>query len=145
MTGRRLTAAVLARECETTVHTVRHYTRKGLLNPKRDPGNRYRLYQPKDIERLRFIWQAQRLGFGLRDIREILADAAKGQSPCPRVRDILRQRVSQNRRQLDALQALQARMEQALVEWQSMPDAVPTGDSVCHLIASFREQTGEHC
>lgn len=144
MISRKLTAAVLARECKTTVHTVRHYTRKGLLNPERDPGNHYRLYRPRDFERLRFIWRAQRLGFELREIRDILAHAETGQTPCPQVRDILQQRVSQNRRQLDAMRALQARMEQALVEWQTLPDAVPTGDLVCHLIESFSDQAIEH-
>lgn len=135
----QLTATVLARASETTVHTVRHYTRKGLLTPIRDPDNRYHLYRPQDIERLRFIWQAQRLGFGLKEIRDILADAGTGASPCPRVRDILRQQVEKNRRQLDAMVALQTRMEQALAQWQSMPDGVPNGDSVCYLIESFSE------
>jgi DNA-binding transcriptional MerR regulator len=135
----QLTATMLARASETTVHTVRHYTRKGLLTPIRDPGNRYHLYRPKDIERLRFIWQAQRLGFGLKEIREILAHSETGESPCPRVREILRQRVQQNRRQLDAIVALQMRMEQALAQWQAMPDGIPNGDSVCYLIESFSE------
>lgn len=144
MINRKITATVLARESRTTVHTIRHYTRKGLLNPDRDPGNHYRLYRPKDVERLRFIRQAQHLGFGLREIREILAYAEKGESPCPLVRDILQHRVTENRRQLDAMSALQTRMEQALVDWQSMPDVAPAGDWICHLIASFRRRTKEH-
>lgn len=136
----QLTAAVLARASETTVHTVRHYTRKGLLTPTRNPENRYHVYRPHDIERLRFIWQAQKLGFGLKEIREILAHSETGESPCPRVRDILRQRVQQNRRQLDVMVALQVRMERALSLWQAMPDGIPNGDSVCYLIESFSEE-----
>lgn len=132
-----LTTTALARASETTVHTVRHYTRQGLLKPVRNPDNQYRLYRPQDIDRLRFIREAQRLGFGLKEVRDILADAEKGQSPCPRVRDILRRRIHQNRRQLDALLTLQVRMERALGEWQPMPDGVPTGNSVCYLIESF--------
>lgn len=135
----QLTAAVLARASDTTVHTVRHYTRKGLLTPTRNPDNRYHLYRPQDIERLRFIWRAQSLGFELKDIREILAHSETGASPCPRVRDILRQQVQKNRRKLDEMLALQMRMEQALSEWQSMPDGVPSGDSVCYLIETFNE------
>lgn len=135
----QLTASALARASDTTVHTVRHYMRKGLLSPIRDPGNRYHLYRPKDVERLRFIWQAQRLGFGLKEIREILTHSETGASPCPRVRDILRQQVQKNRRQLDAMLALQTRMEQALAQWQAMPDGTPNGDSVCYLIESFND------
>lgn len=139
----QLTAAVLARASGTTVHTVRHYTRKGLLKPIRNPGNRYHLYRPKDTERLQFIWQAQRLGFGLKEIREILMHSETGGSPCPGVRDILRQRVQQNRKQLDAMMALQRRMEQALAQWQAMPDGVPNGDSICYLIESFNDDEVE--
>jgi hypothetical protein len=35
--------------------------------------------------------------------------------------------------------ALQKRMEQALEQWADMPDGVPDGHSVCHLIESFAE------
>jgi len=52
------------------------------------------------------------------------------------VRAILGRRVEENRRRLDELEALQRRMERALAEWERMPDALPTGDSVCHLIES---------
>ena len=39
--------------------------------------------------------------------------------------------------------ALQARMEQALVLWADMPDGVPDGHSVCHLIESFSKNDSE--
>ncbi len=32
---------------------------------------------------------------------------------------------------------LQARMEQALTEWEKLPDGVPNGESVCYLIESM--------
>lgn len=28
-------------------------------------------------------------------------------------------------------------MEQALAQWQTMPDSMPDGDSICRLIKSF--------
>ena len=40
--------------------------------------------------------------------------------------------------------ALQARMEQALKQWADMPDGIPDGHSVCHLIESFAENDGGH-
>lgn len=135
-----LTVTDLANRSGATPHAVRYYTRMGLLRPKRNPDNGYRLYRHSEVGWLRFIRQAKRLGYTLSEIREIMHDSDQGKSPCPRVREILGQRIDENRRQLDELMALQTRMEQALEQWSDMPDGVPDGDSVCHLIESFSGQ-----
>lgn len=57
-----LTVIELANRSGATPHAVRYYTRLGLLRPKRNPDNGYRLYQPREIIWLRFIQQAKRLG-----------------------------------------------------------------------------------
>lgn len=132
-----LTVTELANRSGTTTHAVRYYTRLGLLKPRRDPGNGYRLYQPNEVTWLRFIRQAKRLGYTLGEIRNIMHDADQGQSPCPRVREILQQRIEENRLQLEELMTLQTRMEEALEQWAKMPDGIPDGHSVCHLIESF--------
>jgi len=117
-------------------HVIRFYSRIGLLNPARDPDNGYKLFSRSDISRLRFIRQAQSLGYTLDEIGEILATCSHGQSPCARVRQILRQRIKENRSKLDELMALQKRMEHALASWERMPDHKPQGESRCHLIES---------
>ncbi len=132
-----LTVTALARECGTTPHTVRYYSRLGLLRERRHPGNEYRLFDQAEQARLRFILQARELGYTLKEIRAILEDADSGSSPCPRVRRILQQRIAENRERIAALSRLQARMEEALETWNRMPDGVPDGHSVCHLIESF--------
>ncbi len=45
-------------------------------------------------------------------------------------------RIDENRRKLQELMQLQERMEHALEQWRTMPDGVPDGHSVCHLIES---------
>ncbi len=132
-----LTVTDLANRSGATPHAVRYYTRMGLLRPTRNPDNGYRLYQHREVGWLRFIRQAKRLGYTLNEIREIMHDSDQGKSPCPRVREILLRRIDENRRQLEELMALQTRMEQALAQWAEMPDGVPDGHSVCHLIESF--------
>ncbi len=129
-----LTVTELANESGTTAHAVRYYTRLGLLRPERNPDNGYRLYQYTEVQWLRFVRQAKQLGYTLSEIREIMHDSDQGKSPCPRVREILKRRIEENREQLDSLMDLQKRMEQALIKWDTMPDGVPDGHSVCHLI-----------
>lgn len=132
-----LTVTELAKRSETTIHAVRYYTRLGLLRPERNPDNGYRLYQPREVGWLRFVQQAKHLGYTLGEIREIMHDSDNDQSPCPRVREILQNRIKENRQKLEVLMALQTRMEDALEQWADMPDGMPDGHSVCHLIESF--------
>lgn len=132
-----LTVTELARQSDTTPHAVRYYTRKGLLQPVRHPENNYRLYKPREIHWLRFVKQAKALGYTLAEIREIMQDAENNQSPCPRVREILQKHITENRKQLEDLLSLQGRMEHALKQWDGMPDGVPNGHSVCHLIETI--------
>ena len=132
-----LTVSELAKHSGTTPHAVRYYTRMGLLRPERNPDNGYRLYPYREVSWLRFIRQAKRLGYTLNEIRAIMQDSDQGRSPCPRVRTILLRRMEENCRQIDELTALQQRMEQALEQWAMMPDGIPDGHSVCHLIESF--------
>ncbi|MDY6943948.1 MAG: MerR family transcriptional regulator [Pseudomonadota bacterium] len=112
---------------------IRYYSRIGLLHPQR-AANGYRVYGPRDQRNLRFIIRAKRLGYTLREIKVLLDEAQKGRSPCPSARRILESRVRKNRRQLDELMKLQNRIEQALGVWETLPDRLPDGDAVCHLI-----------
>jgi Cu(I)-responsive transcriptional regulator len=51
---------------------IRHYEAIGLLSPAR-LANGYRDYAPRDVQVLRFIRTARGLGFGLPEIRRLLA------------------------------------------------------------------------
>ncbi len=132
----QFTVNELASRCNTTPHAVRYYTRVGLLHPKKNPQNGYRLYQLSEVSWLRFVRQAKQLGYTLSEIKEIMHDVDDRQSPCPRVREILLKRIDENRHRLDEMMALQTRMEHALEQWEAMPDGIPDGHSVCHLIES---------
>lgn len=126
----------LAALCKVPPDTIRHYTRIGLLRPERDPVNGYRQYSISDSKRLAFIRKAKSLGYSLKEIEHILAESQKGKSPCPMVRDLISQRIHANRARLEQLMKLQVSMEQALTSWENMPDGIPDGDCICHLIES---------
>ena len=126
----------LADFCKVPPDTIRHYTRIGLLQPTRDPVNGYCLFTVSDSKRLDFIRKAKSLGFSLKEIEHILTESQKGKSPCPMVRDLISQRIHSNRKHLEQLMKLQVSMEQTLENWKKMPDGIPNGDSICHLIES---------
>jgi len=132
-----LTVSALAKSANVSRDQVRYYTRIGLLNPVRNQNNGYKLYSPEDITRMLFILKAKNLGYTLKEIEQILSHTHHGHSPCPMVRDIIEERIEANRRKLDELMELQLRMEKAASVWKKLPDKVPDGDSICHLIESF--------
>ena len=134
-----MTVCELSKSAQVTSAAIRHYVRIGLLNPRRDPNNGYKLFNSGDIKRVKFIRQAKGLGYTLNDIQEIFRHARGGQSPCPTVRDVIHLRIDDNRIRLAELNALQHRMEEALEKWKTMPDGEPDGDEICHLIETVIE------
>ena len=98
-----MTVTDLSRHSGVTTHAVRYYSRIGLLKPGRNPENGYRIFDRTDISRLRFIRQAQSLGFTLDEVADILEESGKGYSPCPKVREILHRRIAENRHKLEEL------------------------------------------
>lgn len=134
-----ITASVLAKSADLPIYTVRHYTRIGLLKPSRDLRNGYKIYKRSDRERLRFIVSAKELGFTLAEIEDILDHAVHGDSPCPMVRQVVENRVLENRQKIRELKRLQKRLESALDMWKTLKNETPTGDSICFLIESFTE------
>src|SRR6059036_211468 len=81
-----LTTSKLANESGVNLETTRYYERRGLLpKPPRTPGG-YRTFDAEAVRRLRFIKQAQALGFSLKEVRELLALRLDPRTSCADVR-----------------------------------------------------------
>ena len=131
-----LTVNELATQSGAPAHVVRYYVRIGLIQPAGQQENGYRLFASHDAARLRFIRMAKQLGFTLNEIKQITRHAEMGESPCDDVRKIIQHRIQENRAKIEEMMKLQTRMEQALEQWELMPNGMPDGNSVCHLIES---------
>lgn len=126
----------LAIQSSVPPHVVRYYLRIGLIQPAGQRENGYRYFTPQDANRVRFIRTAKYLGFTLNEIKQITAHADMGESPCDDVRKIIQHRIEENRAKIQQMLKLQERMERTLEDWELMPNGVPDGNSVCHLIES---------
>jgi DNA-binding transcriptional MerR regulator len=68
----RLRRGQVAAAAEVNIETLRYYERRGLLaEPARSPGG-HRLYPPEAVTVLRVIKAAQRLGFTLEEVADLL-------------------------------------------------------------------------
>ena len=79
-----MTIGRAARAAGVGVETIRFYQRKGLIEqPLRPRDAGFRVYPEETVQRIRFIRQAQAIGFSLREIDELLslrADQSAGSS-----------------------------------------------------------------
>lgn len=112
---------------------VRYYVRIGLLRPRRSANN-YADFDESDLQRLRFVRKAQRLGFTLDELRHLLTLYDAGQRVCPHVRVIGRRHRSEKAAELRELRAMCERLGRALRDWRRIPDASPKHPDICPLI-----------
>jgi DNA-binding transcriptional MerR regulator len=84
----------IAARAGISVDTIRYYERRKLIKRTSCSVGGFRLFAPDAVERVKFIKQAQELGFLLDEIREFLTDG-DGINECLRVRDLLSSKISE--------------------------------------------------
>ncbi|MBS9777879.1 MAG: MerR family transcriptional regulator [Gammaproteobacteria bacterium] len=126
----------LAKKANVTSETVRFYTREGLIQATKNPDNGYNIYDDEALQRLELIIKSRTLGFGLKEIKEILDNVADGHSPCPIVREILQEKIINTQKHIQELQSQLALMQKTYDEWRNAPDAEADEKSLCPIINS---------
>lgn len=99
----KLTIGRLAQQTGVTIETIRYYQRKGLLKEPKKPVSGFRHYPDDTHARIHFIKRAQRFGFTLREISELLA---LDSGHCEDVRKLAEQKYRQIGEQIRDLTAL---------------------------------------
>lgn len=77
-----LTVGKLAAAAGVGVETIRFYEKRGLVEQPARRGSGYRVYQPEDVTRIRFIKNAQALGFTLKEIGDLIELERDARSQC---------------------------------------------------------------
>src|SRR5260370_2918615 len=111
-----LSIGQVARRAGVGVETVRFYEHEGLLEepPRRASG--YRQYSEQVVARLHFIKRAQKLGFSLKEITELLLLGVDAQTSCEEVKQRTEAKIAEVERKMVELQ----RMRQALLQVASL-------------------------
>jgi len=87
------------------VETIRYYERRGLIPGPRPRGVGYREFTDEDARRVRFIKQAQGLGFTLKEIADLLALRVSRQPPCDDVRELAEAKLKDIEEELRTLRS----------------------------------------
>ena len=105
----RMTISKAARLAGIGVETVRFYERKRLIEqPPKPKDSGFRDYPIETIRRLRFIRQAQELGFSLKEIDELLSLRADPSTDCADVRTRAQTKLAEVNEKITRLGAIQS-------------------------------------
>ena len=96
----------LARNTGTKVVTIRYYEKIGLLPPPERSAGNYRSYDAAALQRLRFIRRCRDLGFGLKQVRELLELSMDIERPCDEVNEIAAAHLAEVERKIADLHGL---------------------------------------
>lgn len=114
------------------VETIRFYQRKRLMRePDRAQGS-IRRYGDADLARVRFIKSAQRLGFSLHEVAELLK--LEDGSHCKEAREQAERKLAEVRTRLDGLRRIEATLTRLAARCRNT-----SGKVRCPLIASLQQ------
>ena len=100
----------LAKRTAVSIDAIRFYERRKLLPPAFRSAGRFRLYTTHDIERLRFVQRAQRLGFSLEEVKQLMAIRADKGHACTAVRQFLKTKLAEVTEKIRELQQLRSEL-----------------------------------
>src|SRR5262249_29909458 len=110
----------LAKEYGVTLRTLRFYEDKGLLAPHREGTTR--LYARRDVARLKLILLGRKVGFSLREVKQMLDLYDPSGSNAKQ----LKLALDKSEKQLVRLEKQRAEMDDAISELTSMISAMRT-------------------
>lgn len=126
------TIGALAEAAGVNLETIRFYQRRGLLPEPARPQGGFRRYGDPELARVRFIKSAQRLGFSLDEVAELLK--LEDGSHCGQARSQGERKLADVRARLADLQ----RIEQVLADLVARCGS-QRGRVRCPLIASLHD------
>ncbi len=127
-----LTRGKLAKRSGVNIETLRYYEKRNLIDPPRRSEAGYRLYTPADILRIRFIKNAQKLGFTLKEIRELLKLRIKINTSCDSVLKKAEHKRAEIMVKIKDLQSMKRALDQLI---HKCVESIPTED--CPILESF--------
>jgi len=125
------TIGVLAERAGVNVETIRFYQRKRLMSEPKRPQGGIRRYGESELTRVRFIKAAQRLGFSLGEIAELLK--LEDGTHCGEARQLAELRLRDVRAKLSDLRRIESALSTLVARCSSARGSVR-----CPLISSLR-------
>ncbi|NQU60222.1 MAG: MerR family DNA-binding protein [Rhodospirillales bacterium] len=96
-----------AKRVGVNIETIRFYERRALIEqPPKPASGGFRDYPPETLGRIRFIREAQELGFSLNEAGELLALRADPNTDCAAVQRRAEAKLAEVRRKIEKLETI---------------------------------------
>jgi DNA-binding transcriptional MerR regulator len=129
----------LADATDVSTKTIRYYESLGLVaEPTRTAGG-YRDYGDSDIERLRFIRDAQSTGLTLSEIASVLELKSSGQRSCSHTLQLLERHLADVDAQIERLKASKVLLQELAERASGLDPANCTDPNRCQIISSSED------
>lgn len=117
-----LTIGAFANAAGVNVETIRFYQRKGLLPTPRRRYGRIRRYGAEDVGRVKFVKSAQRLGFSLDQVGQLLR--LEDGTHCSEAAELADRQLTDVRAKLDDLNRIAAALVKLVSKCRANPGTV---------------------
>ncbi|MDR9855202.1 MerR family transcriptional regulator [Paenibacillus sp. VCA1] len=120
-----LTIGELANQAGVHLETVRYYERRGLIpEPPRTKAG-YRMYSEADVDHIRWIRQAQAIGFTLEEIRYLLMLRTGAIWPEKEMRAYARDKITEIEKKINQLVEMKSLLESAVSQTNDCLESCP--------------------
>ena len=130
-----LTIGQLAKAAAVNIETIRYYERRHILGPTSRLPSGYRLYNREAQRRLRFIKNAQALGFTLHEIEELLDLRINSKARCGDIQRKAEAKLKHVEAKVRDLQSLEAALRRLI---RTCRAGQPTDH--CPILQSLEEE-----
>jgi DNA-binding transcriptional MerR regulator len=126
-----------------SLDTIRFYQKLGLIKSASRSAGGYRLFDGEQIRELKFVRQAQELGFSLSEVKELLALRQKHHARSD-VQSMLKRKLADVQEKINSLARLEAELAGALRNCNRelrLKREIKHGD-YCHLLTKLDRMKG---
>ncbi len=115
-----------------SIDTLRYYEKIKLLGSIQRTDSGIRLYSKGDLSRIQFIKQAQKMGFSLEEISQLLSFRDSPETVKPQIRQLAQEKLSTIESHIDELVLLRDELRELIEQCQKS-----TGD--CPILEKFEK------
>lgn len=129
----------MAERVGVSTKTIRYYESLGLVAaPDRTPSG-YRVYGEADVERLRFVRDAQATGLSLSEIASVLELKGSGERSCTHTLELLERHLAEVDAQIERLRASRVMLRELAERARFLDPTSCTDPNRCQVIAPATE------
>ena len=130
-----MTRHELAKKCGVNIEALRYYEKRRLLDPVRRTSSNYRIYSEADIARVRFIKNAQKLGFSLKEVQELIKLRVYKEKSCERAMKKAQVKLEDIETKIKTLNVIKRALKELIAQCEGT-----VSTTSCPILSKFESQ-----